>query len=98
MNAAIVSYVYQHLRATNDPNGNPQRLFVVYGFAEWTTYNEPGLSDGRRIDVSTVAVYDEGYRGRPEALRGLPELPCVDISRSDYHQRIRNARDAGILS
>lgn len=75
---------YQHLRAPNDPNGNPQRLFIEYTFDDETGY------------WSTVAVYDDGYHGRPERLRDVPELPPVNISRSDYHARLRNARDRGI--
>ena len=76
---------YQHLRADNDPNGNPQRLFVSYTFDEESGY------------WSTVAVFDEGYRGLPAELRDLPELPGVDISKSSYRSRIRTARAAGIL-
>lgn len=60
---------FQHLRAPNSPNGNPQRLFVVY-------------DDGG----SVLAVIDEGYKGLPVALRGVPQLPTVEIARAAYHE------------
>ena len=77
--------VYQRLRADNDPNGNPQRLWIVYDVS----------TDGAGDEVE---VYDEAYRGKPrEALAGMIELPSVDISKSDYHARKRDARERGIL-
>jgi|WetSurSiteA1Bulk_404760.scaffolds.fasta_scaffold41583_3 hypothetical protein len=81
---------YQHLKADNDPNGNPQRLYVVYelqtmppseGLGYWTI----------------VEVYDEGYAGLPQALHGMPQLPDVSIRRSDYHSRYNMAKGAGLL-
>lgn len=85
------SPVYQHLRALNDPNGNPQRLYVVY---EWIIPDEKYRQPEH---WATVAVWDEGYIGLPDALRDMPSLPSIDISRSDYHERIRAARERGIL-
>jgi hypothetical protein len=75
--------LYQHLRAPNDPNGNPQRVFVVY-------------DTDRAGDI--VAVIDEGYSGR-QALRnaGIPsdtvELPSINISRAEYHAFRRIGRE-----
>lgn len=70
--------IYQHLRAANDPNGNPQRLFVVY------ETDSPAAGN-------IVAVLDEGYQGRGvlrEAgiSRDTIEIPSLDISRSTYHE------------
>jgi hypothetical protein len=75
---------YQHQQADNDPSGNPQRLYVVY--------------ERHGQHWRTVAVYDEGYRGRPDALRHVSELPPVTIPKREYHDRLRSARSAGILS
>jgi len=80
---------YQHLKADNDPNGNAQRLYVVYelqtmppseGLGYWTI----------------VEVYDEGYN-LPAELKGMPELPSVRISKTDYHMRYDMAKGAGLL-
>lgn len=79
------SLLVQHLRAPNDPNGNPQRLWVVYRpDTQW------GYSD-------TIEVHDEGYSDKPEHLREYISLPDIDISRADYHRRLRNARRNGTL-
>jgi hypothetical protein len=65
----------QHLKAENDPNGNPQRLFLVYD---------------KHGDV--ISVYDEGYRGEPADINRLPHLPSIEISKSEYHDWIKQAR------
>lgn len=77
--------LYQHLRALNDPNGNPQRLWVVYA-----------LEPGARY-TSTRVVIDEGYGNLPAFLADAVPLPAVDISRSDYHRRCRIAKAEGKL-
>lgn len=76
----------QHLRAANDPNGNPQRLWNVI--------------DGQ--NDRTLYVIDEGYgnlRATMEriCLPSYVELPSVNISSADYHARIRAARQRGNL-
>lgn len=78
--------VYQHLKADNDPNGNPQRLYLVYEL------RSAPLDEWRLTDV-----YDEGYHGRPSALRNVLELPSVNISKRDYHTRYARAKAAGLL-
>jgi len=79
---------YQHLKADNDPNGNPQRMYVVYELQDV----EPQFSYWKLVEV-----YDEGYRGRPAELRGVPELPSVRISAHDYQSRYDMAQGAGLL-
>lgn len=68
--------LYQHLRAPNDRNGNPRRLYVFY------KTDEDGDTQGY---ASLVRVHDEGYAGRPlHLLEGAIELPSVGISASEY--------------
>ncbi len=74
---------YQRVRANNDPSGNPQRLYVEYN-----------LTDDPSGDP--VNVWDEGYRGCPESLRGLPELPSVSVAKSEYHAWVREAKGRGV--
>lgn len=82
---------FQHLRALNDPSGNPQRLWVVYEL------RDPGPEYRQPMFWYTVAVIDEGYGNAPEYFRSLPSLPSVDISRSRYHALVKDARARGIL-
>lgn len=65
--------VFQHIKAPNDSNGNPRRLYLVYS-----------TETGR-----LVSVYDEGYGGRPAALRGVVELPPIEVSASEYKAWLR---------
>ena len=83
---------YQHFKAKNDPNGNAQRLYVVYEL------QDADQGDGWLYQWwKLVEVYDEGNASLPIALKGLPELPSVSISRSDYHSRYNMAKGAGLL-
>ena len=77
--------VYQHQRHTNDTNGNPRRLWVVF---ELDTRKPGGTG-------LLVAVYNEGYRDRPQALHDLAELPSVSITPREYRDTIRHAKAAG---
>jgi hypothetical protein len=82
-------YVYQHQRADNDPNGNPQRLWRVWRVR----------SEGDATWSDTVAIVDEGYGDFPrDTFPGAVELTPVRIPRSAYHAAIRWARDAGVLT
>lgn len=84
---------YQHLKADNDPNGNAQRLYVVYELkGESYVVNSQAPHQWWEI----VEVYDEGYN-LPDALKGMPELPSVRISKSSYHERYSMAKGAGLL-
>ena len=74
---------FQHQKAQNDPNGNPQRVFVIY--------EESGHVWRGIAHLSAIARIDEGYAGTPyEALAGMTEIPAVNISKSDYHRAIKN--------
>jgi hypothetical protein len=81
---------YQRLEADNDPSGNAQRLFMVY---EQQEHDEEAFAK----DWTLVEVYDEGSRGRPDALRMMGELPRVRIPKREYHSIYRMAQAAGIL-
>jgi len=84
---------WQHLKADNDPDGNPQRLYVVYELQTGEYADNLGSFQWWRI----VGVYDEGYAGMPSSLKSLPEIPSVRISKSDYHSRYTMAKGAGLL-
>jgi len=76
-----VKKLVQHLRAQNDPNGNPQRMFVVYN----------------PINGDVLEVIDEEYGGRPEHTSQMAPLPSINISRSDYHDWLREFKETGRL-
>jgi len=67
---------YQHLRAPNDSNGNPRRLFVVY---------ETTDQDEIQKYISTVAIHDEGYGGIPDELKDVPSIGSVEITAREYN-------------
>ena len=77
--------VYQHLRAPNDSNGNPRRLWAIYEVAS------------RSVTSRIVKVIDEGYGGRPDCVRKLVELPSIDITLGDYKEWIRVAKSEGVF-
>lgn len=66
---------WQHVRATNDVNGNPRRCFVIF--------------DGE--DGSIVGVVDEGFEGLScrKELEGLVELPGYCVSVTEYNNLIK---------
>jgi hypothetical protein len=74
-----MKYLIQNLRAPQDPNGNPQRVWVVFS-------TETG---------ETVAVFDEGYLGRhcvPAEYRDQgAEIASVQVPVNEY----KNFRDHG---
>ena len=64
---------WQHIRAPNDVNGNPRRLFLVHSITP---------AGGTSFDV-----YDEGYSGfraMPDNIRKLPQLCTVDVAVKEY--------------
>lgn len=65
-------FVTQHLRAENDVNGNPRRVFVLYRVSSADHYAE------------MVGVEDEGYAGKPKAWAAYPELPPVNVAPKVY--------------
>jgi len=62
----------QQLKAPNDRNGNPQRVWVVYAIDE---------GDGLAFPVETI---NEGYGGIPEKCRELIRLLPVEVSTKEY--------------
>lgn len=66
----------QHLRCTNDTNGNPRRIWAIHD----TNDGDPG-----------VTYVDEGYSGRA-AVKGLPEIPGVEITPGCYRELKRLAQ------
>lgn len=62
----------QHLKTTNDTNGNPRRLWAVYRVASTGNF------------MVWDQVIDEGYGGKPTELRGYLELPELYITPQEY--------------
>ena len=74
--------VMQHLRAENDTNGNPRRLYIFYNWDEVA----------RDHVAATIAVYEEGYHGMPKIGRYMVELPSVNITNSEYRETKKDAK------
>lgn len=74
------------LRANNDPNGNPRRLYAALGTGE--------DSDHGRI----LGVWDEGYSGHnavPERLRDQARnAPTFDVTTRQYLDLLKEATTA----
>jgi hypothetical protein len=68
-----------HLRANNDPNGNPQRLFIVQ------------TADGKTIDIVDEGYHGNGAFNR--TYPNYTEIGTYDISKSDYHEYIRESKE-----
>ena len=64
----MTNRIVQHLSAKNDTNGNPRRLYMAY--------------NSETLELE--AIWDEGYRGVPSPIRGLPRLPEVKITPKEY--------------
>jgi len=75
---------YQNQRAQNDSNGNPLRLFVVFNLRPSRSY------------APWVAVYEDGYRGKPKEVEGYPEIPPVQITNKEYREQVKAAKAQGI--
>lgn len=77
----------QRLKAENTYFGNPRRLWVVYNLPQ----DGAGYAD-------LEAVFDEGYRGRPDALssRSWLELPTINITVAEYNAIVEEAERRGI--
>lgn len=85
--------VYQHIRATNDTNGNPRRVFVVWEVSP-TKYGKefPALGGHRntfRGAAEVIAVIDEGYSGRPSWVDPLPYLGGATTTPKEYREWLR---------
>jgi len=64
--------VVQRVSTTNDTNGNPRRLWVVYR-----------LSIGGNSFVHD-SIYDEGYSGKPVEVQTILSIPEVFVSPSEW--------------
>ena len=71
---------WQHQKAQNDPNGNPQRLIVVFGL------------DGNVLRVINEGYSGIPWK----LLDGIVEIPSVNISKSDYHAMLRRFKEVSI--
>lgn len=85
--------VYQHVKAPNDPNGNPRRVFVVWEVTP-TKYGRefPALGGHRNVwsgAAEVIAVVDEGYKGRPSWVDPLPFLGEVITNPREYREWVR---------
>jgi len=83
---------WQHLKADNDVNGNPQRLYAVYELEESEDERDSSYNYWRLVEV-----YEEGHGGRPRELIGVPEIPEVRISVTDYELMVMVANSTGII-
>lgn len=70
---------YQQLKAPNDRNGNPRRLWMIYEF-ETLPDNDVDI-----VVASKTYAIDEGYRGMPAEARGL-EIPAINITLAEYRR------------
>lgn len=77
--------VYQHIKAPNDSNGNPRRLYIVY---------EVSLTEPQGADV--VAVFEEAYMGIPAALKSMASLYPVSVAVSEYNGFIKLGKSKGV--
>ncbi len=64
--------IMQQLKAPNDANGNPRRLYVFYG----------------RGTGTLIGIHDEGYAGKPRAKAGIDilELDGFEIIAAKYRE------------
>jgi len=62
---------YQMLDAGHDYKGNPMRVWVCYEYGDLGSYR-------------LIAVYDEGYKGRPD-WQGI-ELPALKVTNDQYRE------------
>jgi hypothetical protein len=65
--------VVQRVSTTNDANGNPRRLWVVYR-----------LSSGGN-DFVHDSIYSEGYGGKPDGVWSINTLPEMFVSPSEWN-------------
>lgn len=77
-------YIFQKLGTTNDSNGNPRRLWVLYN----------------KSDGNVHKVIEEGYGGRPAECDcrrpGMVEVASVEITPREYNSWKKAAKDRHI--
>lgn len=79
--------IVQHLKAPNDSNGNPRRLWAVYG----------------SYSGNLVELIEEGYAGRPDACNkrlnpDVVEVLEVNITVGEYNVWKKYAKEQHIYS
>jgi hypothetical protein len=79
-----IRMIVQHMRAKNDVNGNPRRVYVVYGRLD--------SNDTERRYLDIVDVYD-GRNGEPKEIQHIAKIPEAEITPKDYRQYIELRRD-----
>jgi hypothetical protein len=67
----------QRLSATNDTNGNPRRVWVVYG-------------DAGFLHGTIMTARDEAYGGQPQEFRTIPRLPDLEITPAEYKHILKH--------
>lgn len=70
--------MYQHLRADNDRNGNPRRLFLIL------------THDGGVADIIDEGYMGKGAMNA-YPWHDMTELPSIDITTAEYRSMVRNA-------
>lgn len=76
---------FQHLRTTNDTNGNPRRAWVVYG------------ANGAIVRINDEG-YNGRAAVRGLEVAGIPELDPVEVTPKTYNALRRHAMWAGEFS
>lgn len=90
----------QHIKAPNDRNGNPRRLYLVTRTGPGTTARMSPASPARPA-IHVYAV-DEGHSNGGDLMRKLRaaglrvfELPSVEVSPTQYKRLLREYGGAG---
>jgi len=96
MNKALV----MHVKAPNDRNGNPRRLYLVLRSGPSTTTRAGPTSPA--IPAIHIFAVDEGYNGGGDLMRKLRaacldvvELPGIEVSPTVYKRMLREYSGAG---
>jgi hypothetical protein len=90
----------QHIKAPNDRNGNPQRLYLVTRAGPGTTARMSPANPAR--PAAHVYAVDEGYDAGGDLIRKLRaaglrvfELPGIEVSPAQYKRLLREYGGAG---
>lgn len=80
----MIQYTLQHIRAKNDANGDPRRLYLVTALHE----GRAGAFDEGYS--TTLLAYFHGRHAVPEWLWDLAQhLPPVDVTAAEYKRLLR---------
>ena len=75
----------QKIGTTNDTNGNPRRLWIIYDTRKTRNHRPPWIA----------GVVEEGYAGAPAWLPKM-ELPSVEVAPKEYHDWKKIAKEEGV--